>query len=411
VLPVLLDFAEEGDEKLIVRTLIATALTHADATVEEGAATGIREHLWQRDSEYAQECILGAIEYARLEVENRYQRRQSILSLNESKQPDETNQKSWIEDFGEQLASGSLSLSADCIDKLDFKSYSPWHLINPCLMIPDGSTNSSHIALFSRMLALFFKAEESTRKRRSDRTEDDINIHYQLRLSFTKRFGEHMFSLYESGSQLFIEQLLDGCDTAPEFIEYLLLHIALQSERADKKQLYWEFWKQLSKKVQSIAIENARNDSRYGIQEGSRKLIRGMLKADVPWQKIDYENQDIALGKEPMLDFVRNTGKNPDVFEALASLMHHFPKIFFEPGIHILAKHQAEAGGTRLLSGRNTAFYLEASIRRYLQVEETGPLSKEMHQSCFVLLNAIVETASSRAYYLREQLIRSRRIA
>lgn len=411
VLPVLLDFAEEGDEKLFVKSLIATALTHANATVQEGTANGIREHLWKRNPEDAQSYMLGAIEYARLEVENRYQRRQDFFPLDDSEQADETKQESWLEEFREQLASGSLSLNTDCIDKLDFQSYSPWHLINPCLMIPDGSTEPTHIGLFSRMLTLYFGAEESTRKRRSDRIENDINIHYKLRLAFTNRFGEYLFRLYESGSQLFLERLLEGCDSAPEFINYLLLNIALQSERAEKKQLYWEFWKRLSKKVQTIATENAQNDSRYGVQEGSRKLIRGMLKADVPWQKIDYKNQDIALGKEPILDFVKNAGKNPDVFESMASLMYHFPKIFFEPGIHILAKHQAESGGTRLLSGRNAAFYLESTIRRYLQVEETGPLSREMHRSCFILLNAIVETASSRAYYLREQLIRSRRIA
>jgi hypothetical protein len=134
-----------------------------------------------------------------------------------------------------------------------------------------------------------------------------------------------------------------------------------------------------------------------------------MLKADAPWQKLDYERQDIAFGKELILEFAANAGKNVDVFEALASLIYHFPKVFFEPGVHILAKHQVEAGGTRLLSGMNTSFYLEGAIQRFLRVDETGPLARDMHRSCFTLLDAIVETASSRAYYLREQLIHSRR--
>ena len=90
--------------------------------------------------------------------------------------------------------------------------------------------------------------------------------------------------------------------------------------------------------------------------------------------------------------------------------MYHFPSIFFESGVHILSKHQKDEGGTRLLSGINTAFYLERAIQGFLQVDQTGPLPRSMHESCFVLLNAIVETASSRAYYLREHLIRSRRI-
>ena len=242
--------------------------------------------------------------------------------------------------------------------------------------------------------------------------DNDLDIHYEIRLDFTKRFSEYLVALRKSGSQLFSKQLIDGCDSAPEFIEYLLLCISLVTERNHNKDLYWNFWKELAEKVQAIAIEAAQHGSRYRDDSNSRKLIRGMLKAEVPWQPVDYENEDkdIALGKSLILEFVDNAGTNVDVFEALSSLMYHFPRTFFQPGIHILAKHQSEVGGTTLLSGVNTGFYLEGSIQRFLQVDETGPLPKKMHQSCFTLLDALVETASSRAYYLREQLIRSRRI-
>ena len=97
------------------------------------------------------------------------------------------------------------------------------------------------------------------------------------------------------------------------------------------------------------------------------------------------------------------------VFEALASLMFHFPNIFFESGLPILAKHQKNIGGIQLISG-NAAFYLERAIQRYLLIDNTQPLSKETHQNCWVLLEGIIETASSVAYYLREHLMRSRRI-
>lgn len=127
-----------------------------------------------------------------------------------------------------------------------------------------------------------------------------------MRLSFTSRFAEYLIALHESGSQLFVDQLLEGCDSAPEFIDYLLLNIGLFTENNQKKELYWEVWNQLSKRVQTIAIEIARRDSQYREEGESRKLMRGMLKADVPWQKLDYENQDIALGKDLILEFVNN---------------------------------------------------------------------------------------------------------
>jgi hypothetical protein len=411
VMPVLFDLAETDEEKLSVRRAMATALTHVNANVRAGAANGIREHLWQREPEFAQQCVLGGIEYARLELENSYRRRAAESFLDDDEQADDGELGAWVWDFRERLAGGALSLSTHDIDGLGFDSHSPWHLLIPCLMIPDGSTEPQHVALLSRMLTLFFEAENSVREHRSDRIHDDISIHYELGMTFTSRFAEYLIALHESGSHLFTEQLLEGCACAPEVIHSLLINIAYFTEVRQKKELYWEIWSRLSKKAQAIAIETARHDYQYRTEGGSRKLIRGMLKADAPWQKLDYENQDIAFGKDLILEFVDNAGKNVDVFEALASLMYNFTKIFFEPGVHILAKHQKEVGGTRLLSGVNTAFYLEGSIQRFLQVDETGPLARDMHQSCFTLLDAIVETASSRAYYLREQLIRSRRIS
>jgi hypothetical protein len=410
VVPLLLDFTEDEEGRLAIKKVMATAITHASAGIRAGAASGIREHLWQRDPGFAERCIIGSIEYARLQIENSYGGRRGHFSFDDEEQDNQDEGGSWVNEHRESIVSGALSFETYNIDGVGFNSHSPWFLVTPCLMIPDGSTEPHHVALFTRMLKLFFEAEKSTRRHRSERIDNDIHIHHELRLGFTRRFAEYLIPLREAGSQLFVDQLLEGCDSAPEFIDHLLLNIAFLTERTQRKGLYWELWSHLSQKVQAIAIENAECDSRYREEGGSRKLIRGMLCADAPWQKADYENQEIALGKDHILEFVNGAGKNVDVFEALSSLMYHFPKIFFEPGIRILARHQMAVGGTRLLSGVNTAFYLEGSIQRFLHVDETGPLPRDMHQACFTLLDAIVETASSRAYYLREQLIHSRRI-
>ncbi len=415
-LPILLDLTESEHDKLFMRKLIATALTHVNANARAGAAHGIRQHLWQRDAQFAQQCIFGAIDYARLQVEkSQRSRRTDFFPIDDEDDGDEerteTEVNDWLGEFRKRLANGRISLSAADIERLDFKTHSPWYMLTPCLMIPDGSTDSIHVALFSRMLSLFFAIEESTRKhRQDDRIENDIWINAEPRLTFTKRFGAYLVSLGPSGFKIFADLLIEGCEIAPEFVDHLQLNVALVTENNNQKELYWTFWKELSKKVEQLAIATANQDSLYQSEKNSRKLIRGMLLADAPWQKLDYERQDIALGKDLILEVVENAGKNVNVFEALSSLMYHFPRVFFQSGVHILAKHQSEVGGTRLLSGLNTAFYLEGSIQRFLQIDETGQLTREMHQSCFTLLDALVETASSRAYYLREQLIHSRRI-
>ncbi|MBD2325408.1 ATP-binding protein [Alkalinema sp. FACHB-956] len=408
ILPILLDFVSEKQEEFIVKKLIAIALTHVNENVRHKAAAGIRNHLWKRDSEFAQKCIIGALEYARFEQDqdNQFVKRRIYSLEGADKEAEITKLQERKDEFRERFANGEISGE---LEKITLQAYSHWYLLSPCLMIPDGSRESSHIKLLSNILNLSFESEQQEHTYSSER-DKNLEIHYKIRLAFIERFAKHIFCLQDLNFQPYLEYLITGCDIAPEFIDYLALQVAVIAERANKKEVYWQLWKELSQKLQKLAISLAASESRSRHQDSMRKLIRNMLCAHTRWQKVDYENQDIVLGKDLLLEFVTNAGNNPDVFEALASLMYHFRSIFFELGIHILSKHQREQGGTRLFSGRNTAFYLERAIQHFLQVDQVGLLSRNLHESCLVLLNAIVETASSRAYYLRQHLIRSRKI-
>ena len=407
VLPIFLDFTSSKKEKLLVKRLIATGLTHVNEKVRNSAAAGIREYLWQSDPEFAQNCVNGTIEYAHFEKNNEVKRWRSAYLESNEKDVELNKLKARRVKFRERLAQGKFS---NTLGAISLRTHSSWHILSPSLMIPDGSRNPSHIDLLSQMLILFFEAENNKHGYHSDKDEN-LEINYEVSLDFTKRFAKYLFSLHETGFEDYVEQLKAGCDTAPDFMNYLVLCVAVEAEKARQKEVYWKLWQQLSTKVQEIAMEIAQysSDKRH-FDDDRSKLIRGFLKSDIDWQKIDLENQEIAYGKDMILDFVTKAGKNADVFEALAKLMHYFPSIFFGSGVQILAKHQKEERGIRLLSGINTAFYLERSIQRFLQLNQTGPLPRNMHESCFVLLDAVVETASSRAYYLREHLIRSRRI-
>lgn len=408
VLSILLDFVPEEQEKLPVKKLIAIALTHVNENVRHKAAEGVRNHLWQRDSEFARKCIIGALEYARFEQDqdNRFVERRIYSLEGADKETEIIKLQERKDEFRARFASGEIFSE---LEQITLQAYSYWYLLSPCLMIPDGSRESSHIKLLSNMLSLFFESEQQQHTHSSAR-DKNLEIHYKIRLAFTERFAKHVFCLQDLNFQPYLQYLITGCDMAPEFIDHLALQAAVIAERANKKEVYWQLWKELSSKLQELAISLAASESRFRHQDSRRKLIRNMLHADTPWQKVDYESQDIVLGKELLLEFAKNAGNNPDVFEALASLMYHFRSIFFEPGIHILSRHQREQGGICLFSGRNTAFYLERAIQYFLQVDQVGPLSRNLHESCLILLNAIVETASSRAYYLREHLIRSRKI-
>jgi energy-coupling factor transporter ATP-binding protein EcfA2 len=403
VLPIFFDFAEQPKEADFVKKVIVTALTHANASVRTEVANGIREHLWARDTDFAQKCIIGSIEYARVILEERNKKGSYVLweDINFEGRAEEGLILVWKVQLRDRIASGEISTE---IENLSFRSHSSWDMLIPCLMIPNESTDAFHILLMSQMLRSIFEAEALNNKYMYD-DEKGIEINYELPFNFAKRFGEYFLSLPEEISDQFIELLHIGCDIAPNFINNVLLHIELFSEKQNNKQLYWHLWDRLSEGVQKIAISFSKEKK----SDNRGKLIRGMLHADTPWQKVDFEKHDIDLGGDLILNFVDAAGMNPDVFESMASLIYNFPDIFFESGLRILARHQEEIGGLTLFSRINTAFYLEQSIQRFL-LKNREPLTREIHHSCWVLLDAIIETASSGAYYLREHLIRSRRI-
>lgn len=406
-LPILLGYATDDKERLVIKRLIIAALTHVNNNICGSVADGIREHLWQIDSDFAQNCIVGAIEYARSVQNNRIRERQSYTLKKGTQEIARTELQNEKDQFREQFLRGEFANDAPQVTVL---THDPWHILTPCLMIPDNSTEDEHIALWSQMLTLFFVDEQNKNAYYSGR-DDKMQIDGKILIKFIERFAKYLFSLHETGFEDYIDQLRRGCENAPHFMDYLITCVAMEAENKGQKGVYWQLWKELSEKVQGIAVDMIQHDPDHSRSDrDKRKLVRGMLRADINWQRIDFENQDIAHSKGLLLEFVANAGKNPDVFEALAKLMHYFRSVFFESGVKILAAHQQEAGSIDLFSGVNTAFYIERSIQLFLQLDQTGPLSKSMHEACLILLDAIVETASPRAYYLQEHLIHSRRI-
>ena len=406
VLPMFFDFVREEDEKNSVKEIIAYSLTHANSGVRVATAIGIKEHLWRRDPEFAEICITGAIEYTKFES-NDFSITRSHTGKSDDYEEENGQSVLRLTKLREQIVSGEVTTD---IESMSFHTHSPWSILNPCLMIPNQSNKPDHIILFSRMLTLLIEAEESERDRDYSKKKDRIEIPHELLTNFTERFADYLISSFDSSLNVFSQELIRGCDAAPELLGGLLLHIEYNTEKMGRKEIYWRLWKHLSEKVQSTAIEIFNKKTQGQNNDYRTKLIRDMLHTDVQWQNADHKSQDIALGKEAILDFVNNAGVNSDVFEAMTSLMYHFPEIFLKPGLLILSKHQKALGGTQLLTGLNTTYYLVRCLQRFLLEETTDAISNQYYQACWILLDVMVEMASSEAYYLREHLIRSRRI-
>lgn len=400
LLPILFDYSSSEEERNVVKEAIVLALTHNNANVRNSAAVGAREYLWERDADFAEICITSTIEYARFdkqEFRDEYRRtyheknREAVRAKLQAKK----------DAFRIKFARSQVVLT-DCPVSLD--SHCARHILTPCLMIPDGSVEPGHVDFFTQMLSMFFTSEQ---KGHSEQ-DDMIHLNHRVAFTFSQRFAQYFFSLHNSDD--YVEKLNEGCEAAPDFLKYLILCFSGEAEKNQQEIIYWNLWGKLFDTMKSLAISTANHERDRYSRDKRINLLRRFLKADTPWQNVDEDVQLMKTGERQVIKFCKDTAMHPDVFEALASLMHYFPKLFFDQGIHILAKFQKNEADLRLLSGINTAFYLEKSIQRFLQRDQRGALPRKVHVSCLILLDAVVNTGSAVAYSLREHLVRSRRI-
>ena len=397
VIPCFFDICQEEEDKTFIKKVIATAVTHPSKVVRLGIANGVKEQMWSRDRDFGKMCIMGAVEFAKL-------KKNYVNELSDFNKDNAATHATFMEEIKElreQICTKEFEVN---FDQITFSTHSSSELLTPCLMLDNDSSSSIHTNILNKMFTLLVEDEVYER---DNRHNSDSRIDYELSLDFAKIFSSFLLRLPMERVSRFIQILTHSCEQAPNLTYNILLSVEYYCAKMDRKEFYWDLWSHLSEAVQNIAVSLSGNTS----NDGSKiKLIKGMLHSDTPWQKVDYEKQEIAIGKDLIFEFVENVGNNKYVFEAMSSLMYHFPDVFLKNGLQLLSKQHEAVSRIHQFSQMNTVFFLENCIQNFLLNINKGSISKSMHQSCLVLLDEIVETASSKAYFLREYLIRSIRI-
>ncbi|MDN7245574.1 ATP-binding protein [Planococcus shenhongbingii] len=399
ILPLLLNDVK-GEEQNFIKKVISTAVTHSNKSIRAAAAKGIQYYLWDIDFKFAESCMFGSIEYARLLKE-------LIQNKKYGEAISEVNEIEWQTSLNELRESFFKEHIVNQVNSISFETHNPVALLNACLMIPYGSKDSVHVLLFVRILNLLERVEEQDNKDQYNLKND---IGYEFSMLFSKVFASFCLEASKESLSVFVSHLLRTCEKAPKLALNILLSIEYISELKGNKSFYWYIWGELSAKVREIADSQIDNEFNDEISKNKVSLVRYMLHVDMPWQKSDFENQDIILGKDLIIEFVKSAKANPDIFEAFTSLLYHFPLIFAKEGLEVLSEKQEEVQSTILLSKENTVFYLENVLKRYLFEEERKTFSRKTYYVCSILLDVLVETGSSKGYYLREYFISSIKI-
>lgn len=402
VLPILFDYTEE-DEKEQLKELIVIALTHPNATVRKKTAKGIRDFLWQRDAEFATNCLYGMIEFPKFMKENCKAWRFYYIKKHELDEAIK-NWENLIRTFRQNLIQGKYQ---PILDDVELSSHLPWFISVAMFIVPLGSEEQNHILLIEKLINILFENEYKYKSHFSDQ-DSDKELHHEIKREIEECFIEHIVFSRNKNFHPYKSLLIEACQKAPAFMYSVKVSFEAEMERKNEPQSIWLLWNMLAPDVKKLA-QTEMNVRYSGIETDSVLLLKDMLYSGRKWQGHIDESRYISGGANAILQFAEETASNSYVFEGLASLIHYFPTLFFNKGISILANYFDK--NSSIISKRlNTAYYLEMSIQHYLQVENLGSLPKEMFNSCMILLNGVIETGSARAYYLREHLIRSRKI-
>lgn len=400
ILPKLFELKLEPKILNNLKFALATALTQANHNIGALAAKGVRDYLWSIDEKLAGHCLNGIIEYAKFRIQEQESSKFYYLKDKEL----EGAQKQWemkLSQFRQQLIEGTFSFS---VENITLESHASWLLHIPILMIPMNPKDSKHIDLIFKLVNFIFDSEY---RKYHSRNEDKMN--HEIKWQIQSCFTEQLIHSKINGFVPFKDLIISGCLKAPSIIYSVKLSFDVAAEKENDFDGIWSLWKIIEPELHKIALNDI-NDPYQGLQNDLNKLLRGELYADTPWQGHESERKCMEKGVAHLLEFAKQSANNSHVFMALSSLIYHFYDLFFDKGIQILA--EKFTNNPDLIAKQvNTAFYLEMSIARYLQVENRGILSRKMYQICLVILTGLVETGSARAYYLREHLVRSRKIA
>lgn len=390
-----LDLVDSQREK--IELALAKVLTHINSGVKSYAAKGVRDFLWSIDPKLATNCLAGVVEYARFYKETIPLRR--LHHLEEPERIDALSRwRGLIEGFRVKLISGSFEINVDDIT-LTTHSSSLIHL--PMLMIPLKNDNPNYINLMDKIVGLVFESERNNQ----DLPEDQI---INQTVEIQKCLTEHLLSSRTDGFENFRDLLIAGCTKAPSFMYFVKLLFETEMDKQEDFESVWALWSILSQGVHEIALNDI-DDPYIGYQNDLNNLLRSIMFLGYTWNGVEKDISFMRVGAKNLLEFASKYNNNSNVFKGLSALIYDFYDVFFSEGIYILAENLSNSPELINRQG-DTAFYLEMILGRYLQFEERGVLSRKMYDVCLFLLTSLVETGSARAYYLRENLVRSRRV-
>lgn len=377
------------------KELLINALTSCDIDIRLHTAIGIGKYLWNIDKDLAKWCSYLIKHFDILESKEKLNNR-SVHSININN----NYYLKWLTKTRKKL------LKIDDFSKLinDKERYSLYSVTEEMLIIPKENTLEFESVIL-KVLDRIIRAEENAYEKTGHRIDEG---YFSVSKYYSEFFGNYFYQMDLNKLDNYMEKFSDACNNAPHFMSWTIIIYRLLAQKNNEYDKYWSFFNKLSTIINDISKELANGDN-YKFDERA-KLLSDYIYLNTPWQSIDFEIPPIKDGIQYICEFAANSNNNVIVFEGISSLIYHFPKLILKKGLITFKNLEEKVIKNNFEKSSNSIFYLENALHSYIMNLENNTISREMYNVCEKLLNALIECASSKAYYTREYLMKSKRV-
>lgn len=393
VLPLLLDVCDSEDQHAVVRTMIATALTHAVDEVRRFAAAGVRSWLWERDSDFAERCFHGLIEFAshRQQALKAYWRDRGRGSF-------EDQSRLLSRELRARITSKDSAVPSAV--SVGLKATIPEDLLEALRLIPADQNDTKFAKLFSEIMIEVVDAEATHAAARSREREPP---NYEFRSDFSVLFAEFMHSQEIEASPELLEALKTAVERGPEIAADVLQNLLFIEDKSPSGERFWTVWKRCAEVA--FQAEVIRGSSRRRGYDECHKLIRTLLFAQTQWKK----GLKVWAPLQQHQDFIElafaRVGDTPTGFEALTRLLRTAGQFLLPQALKNLDDAHARFSSEAKLE-EGARYELELLLRDCVLSMGTEIRSREvLRNAALRLLDYLVNEGSSLAFQLREFLV------
>ena len=387
ILPALFgkELPRETEERL--HEGLALSLTHASEEVVRFASEGIGTFLWQNDRERTLECIAALTYELKLKSE---------LDLQEKSKP-YPEQMSFEARYNEAVRKvRSFILSRpqfneqDLLD-LNLSEYweynALWHLVQIISQCPKEELSHEFMKLLGDAIIKWW---------------DIDNINWEMEYFCTTRLAKFVLKLDICSAINICKPLLDRINDHPKDVSEFLDKLIYAEDVTGSGEVFWNIWQSIANSILAaswIECLNARESNRL-------KLVNAIFLVSVYWKEGIKYWQSLE-GNAARLDGLFEALPPTPVF--LSSYCHFLYQIgekSLPNAFVIISKKLKQGNPITMLSDKNTVFYIESILGRYIYSRPALLKSKStIRDSVLYLLDALVESSSSAGYQMRDDFV------